>query len=101
MKAIAEVGPVSVAIDAGHSSFQHYSKGMHSIVICLLRIMALYLKKKVVLCICLVQCMWSMEIIYVGVYDEPRCSSEDLNHGVLAVGYGQENGKDYWLVKNR
>jgi len=59
-EAIANVGPVSVAIDAAHSSFQLY----HS-----------------------------------GVYDEPQCT-HNLDHGVLAVGYGTAGGKDYWLVKN-
>ena len=37
-----------------------------------------------------------------GVYDQPTCSSNKVNHAMLVVGYGtDEEGKDYWSVKNR
>ncbi|KAL7714668.1 Cysteine proteinase 3 [Entamoeba marina] len=42
----------------------------------------------------------SFQLYKSGVYDEPKCSSTSLNHGVAAVGYGNLDGDDYYIVRN-
>lgn len=99
-EAVATIGPISVAIDAFHPSFQFYESGT-DIETQLKVSRKLSSNEKIngnsfVLYTC--QSNWH---VFAGVYDEPDCSSTMLDHAVLAVGYGTENGLDYWLVKNR
>ncbi|RZC41621.1 Peptidase C1 and/or Inhibitor I29 domain containing protein, partial [Asbolus verrucosus] len=57
-QAVAQSGPVAVAIDAT-DELQFYSSGY---------------------------------------FYDTTCNDRDLNHGVLAVGYGSQGGNDYWIV---
>lgn len=61
-EAIATIGPISIAVDASHRSFQFYSSG---------------------------------------IYYEPKCKPDKMDHAVLVVGYGTDrHDRDFYIVKN-
>ncbi|KAK8839128.1 hypothetical protein M9Y10_032600 [Tritrichomonas musculus] len=43
---------------------------------------------------------WSFQLYSGGIYDEPSCSSFNLDHGVGCVGFGTEGESKYWIVRN-
>jgi len=43
---------------------------------------------------------YSFQLYKSGIYDEASCSARNLDHGVGCVGYGSENGVNYWIVRN-
>jgi aminopeptidase C len=35
-----------------------------------------------------------------GILNDNLCSGHQVNHAVVVVGYGSENGQNYWIVRN-
>ncbi|XP_039618225.1 procathepsin L-like [Polypterus senegalus] len=42
----------------------------------------------------------SFQFYLSGIYNDPKCSTFNLSHAMLAVGYGFQGSSNYWIIKN-
>lgn len=89
--ALATVGPVSIAIDVTEDKFMLYKDGKWKLFFGEMKIF----------------CNFWIIFWFKGIFVDDECSNEpnQLNHGVLIVGYGTDpkmgqKHHDYWIVKN-
>lgn len=40
------------------------------------------------------------QLYFGGIFEDPFCSTRNLDHGVGVVGYGTEGKKNFWIVRN-
>lgn len=85
--ALFKNGPVAVNVDASHRSFVFYSYGVYYEPACGEFHFNLFTF------VLLLPSPWHILAL-------PGNTTDDLDHAVLAVGYGNLNGEPYWLIKN-
>ena len=97
--------PVSVAIEADQQSFQFYKSVSICVCVCVCvckmcmhcpHLYAMFMTRDYPLTLSLHIYIYKLK----GVYSDDKCGN-NLDHGVLAVGYGTSaEGEDYFLVRN-
>jgi cathepsin L len=43
---------------------------------------------------------WTFQLYSGGIYDSPDCTTDNLDHGMTIVGWGIQDTKTFWIVRN-
>lgn len=90
--AVANIGPISACFYVS-SGFMSYSGGNELFFV-------FYLNK----ILNRTKTFFQFKKFLKGIFSESKCTTtlyNSMNHCVLVVGYGTENGVPYWILKNQ